>query len=193
MAGPGGDGDDERAPLVVGAGAATARAPMRTQQAGNRQLPTAPPMHGPGIVEAHATRPQRLDRRAGLLQWQRPSQATGACSGGLDSHGPVLPVPCGEMLGWGSRALFPAVRCLAGQQACTGAAACQGRRAACAQWCAAPHATRDTSLGPPPPALALTQATPAAQLGGLLFGYDIGATSGSLPSLTSAELSGTDW
>lgn len=32
-----------------------------------------------------------------------------------------------------------------------------------------------------------------AALGGALFGYDIGATSGALPSLTSAELSGTDW
>jgi hypothetical protein len=31
------------------------------------------------------------------------------------------------------------------------------------------------------------------QLGGLLFGYDIGATSGVLVSLTSPELSGTDW
>jgi hypothetical protein len=30
-------------------------------------------------------------------------------------------------------------------------------------------------------------------LGGALFGYDIGATSGALPSLTSPELSGTDW
>lgn len=30
-------------------------------------------------------------------------------------------------------------------------------------------------------------------LGGALFGYDIGATSGALPLLTSPELSGTDW
>ncbi|KAI8100437.1 hypothetical protein M9435_006921 [Picochlorum sp. BPE23] len=30
-------------------------------------------------------------------------------------------------------------------------------------------------------------------LGGLLFGYDIGATSGALLSMTSPELSGTDW
>jgi hypothetical protein len=30
-------------------------------------------------------------------------------------------------------------------------------------------------------------------LGGLLFGYDIGATSGATISLTSAELSGTTW
>lgn len=31
------------------------------------------------------------------------------------------------------------------------------------------------------------------QLGGLLFGYDIGASSGVLASLTNPELSGTDW
>ena len=31
------------------------------------------------------------------------------------------------------------------------------------------------------------------QIGGALFGYDIGATSGVLSSLTSAKLSGTDW
>ena len=30
-------------------------------------------------------------------------------------------------------------------------------------------------------------------LGGGLFGYDIGATSGALQSLTSATLSGTSW
>jgi hypothetical protein len=30
-------------------------------------------------------------------------------------------------------------------------------------------------------------------LGGALFGYDIGATSGALVSLTSAATSGTDW
>ena len=30
-------------------------------------------------------------------------------------------------------------------------------------------------------------------LGGLLFGYDIGATSGALLSMTSSEFSGTDW
>ena len=30
-------------------------------------------------------------------------------------------------------------------------------------------------------------------IGGLLFGYDIGATSGALISMTSADLSGTDW
>jgi hypothetical protein len=31
------------------------------------------------------------------------------------------------------------------------------------------------------------------QVGGLLFGYDIGASSGVLASLTSPALSGTDW
>jgi len=31
------------------------------------------------------------------------------------------------------------------------------------------------------------------QLGGLLFGYDIGATSGVLASLTSEKLSGIEW
>jgi hypothetical protein len=31
------------------------------------------------------------------------------------------------------------------------------------------------------------------QVGGLLFGYDIGASSGVLASLTSPQLSGTDW
>jgi hypothetical protein len=30
-------------------------------------------------------------------------------------------------------------------------------------------------------------------IGGLLFGYDIGATSGALVSLTSQATSGTDW
>lgn len=30
-------------------------------------------------------------------------------------------------------------------------------------------------------------------LGGLLFGYDIGATSGALVSIKSSEFSGTDW
>ena len=30
-------------------------------------------------------------------------------------------------------------------------------------------------------------------LGGLLFGYDIGATSGALVSITSERTSGTDW
>ena len=30
-------------------------------------------------------------------------------------------------------------------------------------------------------------------LGGLLFGYDIGATSGALVSITSQQTSGTDW
>ncbi len=30
-------------------------------------------------------------------------------------------------------------------------------------------------------------------LGGLLFGYDIGATSGALVSIKSSALSGTDW
>jgi hypothetical protein len=33
----------------------------------------------------------------------------------------------------------------------------------------------------------------SSQLGGLLFGYDIGATSGVLQSLTSEKLSGVDW
>jgi hypothetical protein len=31
------------------------------------------------------------------------------------------------------------------------------------------------------------------QIGGLLFGYDIGASSGVLVSLSSPTLSGTDW
>ena len=30
-------------------------------------------------------------------------------------------------------------------------------------------------------------------IGGLLFGYDIGATSGALVSITSETTSGTDW
>ena len=30
-------------------------------------------------------------------------------------------------------------------------------------------------------------------IGGLLFGYDIGATSGALVSITSERTSGTDW
>ena len=30
-------------------------------------------------------------------------------------------------------------------------------------------------------------------IGGLLFGYDIGATSGALVSITSEQTSGTDW
>jgi hypothetical protein len=30
-------------------------------------------------------------------------------------------------------------------------------------------------------------------LGGLLFGYDIGATSGALVSIKSSAFSGTDW
>jgi len=30
-------------------------------------------------------------------------------------------------------------------------------------------------------------------IGGLLFGYDIGATSGALVSITSQQTSGTDW
>ncbi len=30
-------------------------------------------------------------------------------------------------------------------------------------------------------------------VGGLLFGYDIGATSGALVSITSQQTSGTDW
>lgn len=30
-------------------------------------------------------------------------------------------------------------------------------------------------------------------VGGLLFGYDIGATSGALVSITSERTSGTDW
>ncbi|XP_020690641.1 D-xylose-proton symporter-like 3, chloroplastic [Dendrobium catenatum] len=41
------------------------------------------------------------------------------------------------------------------------------------------------------PAVVLPFLFPA--LGGLLFGYDIGATSGAAISLQSAELSGTDW
>jgi len=49
--------------------------------------------------------------------------------------------------------------------------------------------------GPAPPVDLMATATafgfPA--LGGLAFGYDIGATSGALVSLTSATLSGTQW
>lgn len=47
---------------------------------------------------------------------------------------------------------------------------------------------------PPPPSLRATAVSfgvPA--LGGLLYGYDVGATSGALPSLQSRALSGTDW
>ena len=32
-----------------------------------------------------------------------------------------------------------------------------------------------------------------SQLGGLLFGYDIGATSGAIDSIKSAAKSGMDW
>lgn len=53
---------------------------------------------------------------------------------------------------------------------------------------------------PRPPSLSLSLFTPSVLLfflfpaiGGLLFGYDIGATSGALLSMTSPALSGTDW
>ena len=49
--------------------------------------------------------------------------------------------------------------------------------------------------GPAPPVdlMATAAAFGFPALGGLAFGYDIGATSGALVSLTSATLSGTQW
>eukprot|EP00897_Mesotaenium_endlicherianum_P000931 jgi/Mesen1/10839/ME000093S10358 len=67
---------------------------------------------------------------------------------------------------------------------------------------APPGAAAQASASPPPAtsedkeavdwsAVALPFLFPA--LGGLLFGYDIGATSGAVVSLKDAQLSGTDW
>lgn len=51
----------------------------------------------------------------------------------------------------------------------------------------------EAAEAPPVDLMATATAFGFPALGGLAFGYDIGATSGALVSLTSATLSGTQW